>query len=99
MTEFCVCKKTSEHLSCGGLYLGAPTEQEIPTLAKKPAPNPATSTYETEKLQFLHVRGIQAPELGKEAVLAGLLTVFSPSCRSEIGFVTTDQVFGEQCGR
>lgn len=77
-----------------GLYLGAPPEQETPTLAKKTAPKPATGMYETEKLQFLRVWGRQAPELGKEA---GLLTALAPLCRSETGFVTVDQVFGEQC--
>lgn len=45
-------------------------------------------------LQFLSVRGRQVPVLGRTAVLAGHLTVFAAFCRSEMGFVTRDQVFG-----
>ena len=70
--------KRLQSISLGGrgVYLGTPAEQEIPTLAKKTAPKPAMCTYEMEMLQFLHVRRRQAPELRKEAVLAGLLSVF-----------------------
>lgn len=82
--ELGICRKTSEHLS-GALSIH---RGEDTNTCSKPAPEPATLIYETEKLHSVAARGTQAP------VLAGHLTVSAAFCRSEMAFVTRDQVLG-----
>lgn len=82
--ELGVCRKTSEHLS-GALSIH---RGEDTNTCSKPAPEPATLIYETEKLHSVAARGTQAP------VLAGHLTVSAAFYRSEMAFVTRDQVLG-----